>query len=144
MRNAIIILYIIVIILTGWLGYACFCNLEFDPNNSAGIIVAALGVMVTLLVGWQIFSLINLKRVEENVSDVHIQVRRDLGKICADMSDCFAGDKTMLHALTLFTINALVYYSEVGDYGQCEKEIDSLKSIERLQISSPDLKSHVP
>ena len=62
MKKAIIILYFIVIGLAGWLGYACYCDLSFDPDSSAGVIISSLGVMVTLLVAWQIYSTIEADR----------------------------------------------------------------------------------
>lgn len=62
MKKAIVILYLIVIGLGGWLGYACYCDLSFDPNSSAGLLVSVLGIMVTLLVAWQIYSTIEADR----------------------------------------------------------------------------------
>ncbi|MDE6453372.1 MAG: hypothetical protein K2L27_04120 [Muribaculaceae bacterium] len=69
MRNAIVILYIIVAILGGWIGYACYCDLAFDSNSSAGIIVATLSVIVTLLVGWQIWQTINARQEIEQTRE---------------------------------------------------------------------------
>lgn len=69
MKKAIIILYIIVIGLAGWLGYACYCDLSFDPNSSAGVIISSLGVMVTLLVAWQIYSTIEADRRIASIKD---------------------------------------------------------------------------
>lgn len=61
MKRAVIILYIIVIGLAGWLSYACYCNLDFNSDKTAGIIITTLSIMVTLLVGWQIFSAIEIR-----------------------------------------------------------------------------------
>ena len=61
MKKAIIVLYFIVIGLGGWLGYACYCNLSFDPESSAGLFVSVLAILVTLLVTWQIFTLIDME-----------------------------------------------------------------------------------
>lgn len=69
MKKAIIILYIIVIGLAGWLGYACYCDLRFDPNSSAGVIISSLGVMVTLLVAWQIYSTIEADKRIASIKD---------------------------------------------------------------------------
>ena len=75
MKKAIIILYILVAGLCGWLGYACYCDLTFDPDRSAGIIVSALGVMVTLLVGWQIFNAITFKDAINRINELeHLAV----------------------------------------------------------------------
>lgn len=68
MKKAIVILYILVLVLAGWLGYACYCNLSFNSDSSAGLLVSALGVMVTLLVAWQIYSTIEAER---KISSLH-------------------------------------------------------------------------
>ncbi len=65
MKKAVVVLYVVVIVLAVWLSYACFCNLSFDPDKSAGLLVSALGVMVTALVGWQVFNAIeNVKTLK--------------------------------------------------------------------------------
>lgn len=56
MKNCIIILFILVAVLFIWLTFASICNLQFEPTNTAGVIVSALAGMITLLVGWQILS----------------------------------------------------------------------------------------
>lgn len=73
MRRAIIILYVLVFGLICWVAYICYCDLHFDSNSSAGIIVSALGAMViTLLVAWQILQNIDakdrLKAMEEQIT----------------------------------------------------------------------------
>lgn len=70
MKKAIVILYILIAGLCGWLGYACYCDLTFNPDSSAGIIVATLGVMATLLVGWQIFNAITFKDAVARMSEL--------------------------------------------------------------------------
>lgn len=65
MKTAIKILFVLIAILFGWLGYACYCEFDFNPNNSSGLIISALGVMVTALVGWQVFNAIeNVKTLQ--------------------------------------------------------------------------------
>lgn len=61
MKKAVVSLYIIVAFLFGWITYACICDLRFNPEGVAGITVASLGVMVTLLVGWQVYNAIAFK-----------------------------------------------------------------------------------
>lgn len=71
MKKAIIALYFIVLALAGWLGYACCCNLSFNPDSSAGLIVSALGIMVTLLIGWQIYKSIQFDEAIKRTDDLH-------------------------------------------------------------------------
>lgn len=116
----------------------CGDNLGFDY---LGIIIAILALMVTFLVGWQIFSLINIKGIEDRVKEANNQVNKNFGELCSEMSCCFAGDKTMIHAVISFTIHALIYYSSIGDFEQCEREIESLCDVDKTQVSLPKLNS---
>lgn len=66
MKKAIIILYIAFIFMIGWISYISYHNLTFDPNNSSGLTVACLGIMVTFLVAWQIYTtIISKEQVKE-------------------------------------------------------------------------------
>lgn len=62
MRNAICILYVIVFFLAGWLAYICYRDLRFDADSSAGIIVSVLGVIIALLIGWQILNAVEINK----------------------------------------------------------------------------------
>lgn len=78
MKKAIIILYLIVIGLAGWLGYACFCNLSFAPESSAGLFVSVLGILVTLLVTWQIWATIHSdRRIEDLRAYIDIEIQKE-------------------------------------------------------------------
>lgn len=107
-----------------------------DPNN-ASMLITALGVMVTLLVTWQIFSLINLNRFESRIRETDNNLHRNMGEICGDISASQAGIGTMAHVALLFTIHALIHYSQIGDFEQCEREISALVDDSRI-ISSND------
>ena len=72
MKKSITILFVLVAILFGWLSYACYCDLRFDSDSSAGLIVAALGVMVTALVGWQVFNAIEIRSIINRVDKVKV------------------------------------------------------------------------
>lgn len=65
MKKAIYALYVLVFILAGWFAYICYRDLRFDADNSAGIIVSILGIMVAVLIGWQILNAVEVnKKVE--------------------------------------------------------------------------------
>lgn len=81
MRKAVIILYFLVFGLGGWLGYACYCNLSFDADSSAGIIVATLGVMVTVLIGWQVFNAIEIRSAINQMNDLNAEVTEKISKL---------------------------------------------------------------
>lgn len=48
--------FVVVLLGVGYLNLYC-CRMQFD-GNSAGIIISALGILVTALVGWQIWQTI--------------------------------------------------------------------------------------
>ena len=77
MKKAIIILYFIVIGLGGWLAYACYCNLSFDPESSAGLFVSVLGILVTLLVTWQIFTLIDIRQYKKDFEQLRLDIEME-------------------------------------------------------------------
>lgn len=113
-KTSIIILYFLILFLLGWLSYACYCNLKFDANSSAGLIVSALCVLVTALVGWQIFNAISIQRRLTFVENKTYRMPNDIRKVKKDieMSSKSSNDMTigairLSSALTLFynTIN---------------------------------------
>lgn len=106
-------------------------------NSDSSNLVTTLGVMITLLVGWQIFSLINLNRIEERLRDADNRLHASLGELCGDISMSQAGNETMAHVALLFTIHSLIHYSHIGDYEQCENAINALL-VESDIISSED------
>lgn len=81
MKKAIIILYFIVIGLGGWLAYACYCNLSFDPDKSAGLFVSVLGVMVTALVGWQAFNAIEMRDAIKTMRGLNAEVTEKISRL---------------------------------------------------------------
>lgn len=62
-KRAVCILYVLVLMLSVWVAYICYCDLQFDANNTAGIIVSVLGAIITLLVGWQVFNAIEVRNI---------------------------------------------------------------------------------
>lgn len=83
-KSNIIILYIISAIIASGLGFAFYYNLRFDANSSAGLIVAALCGIVTLLVGFQIYNAIEIKReLRQNV----IKIKRFEKRFLLDLDD---------------------------------------------------------
>lgn len=103
----------------------CVFSRQTQDSDSSNL-VATLGIMVTLLVGWQIFSLINITRIEERLREVDNRLHASLGELCGDISISQAGNEIMAHVALLFTIHSLIHYSHIGDYEQCENSINAL------------------
>lgn len=75
LKNAIVVLYLMVVGLAGWFAYICYHKLEFNPDGMAGIIVSVLGIIVTLLVGWQVFNAIEMRNTIKEVDDIRAEHR---------------------------------------------------------------------
>lgn len=60
--------FLVVLLGIGYLNLYC-CQMKFD-SNSAGIIISALGVLVTALVGWQVYNAIEMRGMFEKVESV--------------------------------------------------------------------------
>lgn len=69
------ILTIAIILLSIGYGNLYCSTMQFDGNNS-GVLISALGVIVTLLIGWQIYNAIELnKKVSENAERLNNSFR---------------------------------------------------------------------
>lgn len=78
------VLYILIGGVAVWLSYACLCDLRFGTDGSAGFLMTAMGVMVTALVGWQVFNAVEnsktLRRVDklkQELTTYREQARQD-------------------------------------------------------------------
>lgn len=60
--------FAVVLLGIGYLNLYC-CKMEFD-GNSAGIIISALGVLVTALIGWQVYNAVEMKGIIDKVDKV--------------------------------------------------------------------------
>lgn len=138
MKKAIIILYIVVAMLGGWLGYVCYCDLYFDANSSAGLLVASLGVMVTLLVGWQIFNAISFKEAISRIDE--------LEHLAAGYHEASIGICELNHSLPNALFQCIVSLERLNRARNAEYEnvanairvISEVRAHERFGISAAD------
>ncbi len=101
-KRAVYALYFFVLILFGWVAYICYCDLQFDANNMAGVVVSVLGAIVTLLVGWQIYSLIRLEDIRHSYNEINIrflELRQELDR----RSLLLNAESSMLHGANYIT-----------------------------------------
>lgn len=66
--------FAVVMLGIGYLNLYC-CEMEFN-SNSAGVIISALGVLVTALVGWQVYNAIEMKSTIARVDEVKAELDR--------------------------------------------------------------------
>lgn len=104
--------------------------------------ITILGVLITLLVGWQIFALININGIDTRIREIENRLHQNMGEICSDISSTHPNDGTMAHVVLLFAIHAIIHYSESGEYERCEREISALIGEERvISAEEPDLRA---
>lgn len=63
---------LMIIVLVGWLSYLTFGS-ERASGNSGGVILAAMGTLITFLVGWQIYNTIISKEQLKNFEEAYGQ-----------------------------------------------------------------------
>ena len=126
MKKAIYILYVIVFALAGWFASVCYRDLRFDADSSAGIIVSILGIMVTSLIGWQIYSVINLKEIQKaldkSTNEVNM-IKCDFNNFKKYVdAETYANNATSLYILNRYIesilniLKALQLYAEIESY----------------------------
>ncbi len=60
--------FVVILLGIGYLNLYCR-KMEFD-GDSAGVIISALGVLVTALVGWQVYNAIEMRGIIDKVNNV--------------------------------------------------------------------------
>lgn len=81
LKRLIVALFVMVTILFVWLSYACWCDLKFGSESSAGSLMTALGIMVTALVGWQVFNAIEMRDAIKTMKDLNTEVTEKISKL---------------------------------------------------------------
>ena len=57
---------------------AFLCNpVHIDNLNAITVIVATLAILVTVLIGWQVYSVIDLRRIHKEVNDALAEIRNN-------------------------------------------------------------------
>lgn len=126
--------------------------------DSMGIIVGILSLLVTVLIGWNIYSIIDVRQIRaelnERIENDKIQLRKEMINIAEDYS--FAANSVLkqLHAQSLFfsmknyseAINEVVEGIEYVNKSTMKDTLDGLLSLlERIknEIENPNRQSHL-
>lgn len=78
LQKGIKILYFLIGIIAVWLGYVCLCDLKFGTDESAGFFMTAMGVMVTVLVGWQVFNAVENSKTLRKLDRLENRLRTQI------------------------------------------------------------------
>lgn len=92
-----------------------------------GVIVGVLGVTITVLIGWQIFALVDARSIKSDLEQIQTDLKNEIYRNCADIY----GDIAFVHGKmddifndTIHTINKISLLSKAGDFDKCDKEIE--------------------
>lgn len=123
------------------------CRIEPVTAEWMGILIGILGLLTSVLLGWQVFSIINLRGMEGKLKSLEEISRKGdseaIGKAYDGIATLYItsvpdGNKTQdeiisdhIYGYLLFTALAMVMQSEAGNYGYCESTIGHLLKINR-------------
>lgn len=94
-----------------------------------GVIVGVLALIVTILLGWQIFQIINLKSTESSIKSMLNESARDTYKALAHLHANIAVSVASNNRFDylLHNIMRIVYNSKSGNFAECERLIKGLE-----------------
>lgn len=75
-RLLIIINAVFILIFIGIACVLCFGGIELKTEGSASVLMSAFGVMITLLVGWQVFNAIEMRTAIDKVDKINSELDR--------------------------------------------------------------------
>ena len=65
---------VMILVLIGLITNITFCRM-YSPD----FIISVLSLLVTILIGWQIYTIINIdKKIAEHIKDINKQIREDI------------------------------------------------------------------
>ncbi len=129
------------------------CRIEPITIDWMGILVGVLGLLTSVLLGWQVFSIINLRGMESKLKNLEEISRKGdsdaIGKAYDGIATLYITSlpdesKTKeelvsnhIYGYLLFTALAMLTKSEAGNYGYCEATIGHLlkMNVEQLSIN---------
>lgn len=128
MKTWLSILTAVVVLLSVAVGVVALRDCAFDPNGSAGVFISALGVLVTFVVAWQVWMMIDAKNALMDAVKIREELRRDVFRQCADLL-IDTENLYMRHGDYLFhafaVIRRITALSKAGDYESCNEAIRS-------------------
>lgn len=130
-----------------------FCRIEPVTTEWLGILVGILALLTSVLLGWQLFSIINLRSMETKLKSLEEASRKGdseaIGKAYDGIATLYITSlpdesktpdeiiSNHLYGYILFTALAMATQSYAGNYGYCESTIGHLlkMDISRLEIN---------
>lgn len=127
------------------------CRIEPVTAEWLGILIGILGLLTSVLLGWQVFSIINLRGMEGKLKSLEETSRKGdseaIGKAYDGIATLYITSlpdesKTQeeivsnhLYGYLLFTALAMAMQSEAGNYDYCEATIGHLLKLNRDKLN---------
>lgn len=127
------------------------CRIKPITIDWLGILVGVLGLLTSVLLGWQVFSIINLRSMEAKLKSIEEESRKGdsaaIGKAYDGIATLYitslpdetkTADEHMsnhLYGYLLFSALAMSMQSEAGNYDYCESTIGHLLKIDRSRLN---------
>lgn len=117
------------------IGVSFYRTEELDMDYM-GVIVGILSLLVTALLGWNIYSLIDVRKIKDELTSVKINslfnAERNNTITCHAMGDFYyrlvVGEKPFkdVHYLIYYKVSEIFHASNMADYKTCEILINAL------------------
>lgn len=151
--GVVILLLVLSLILGGVALVVSLCRIEPVTADWMGILVGVLGLLTSVLLGWQVFSIINLRGMESKLKSIEEMSRKGdseaIGKAYDGIATLYITSipdenkspddivSNHLYGYLLFTALAMSTQCEAGNYGYCESTIGHLltMNLSRLKIT---------
>ncbi len=141
--KAIVLVWLIIISIVSILALCrSFCREAAIGIDYSGILVGILSALVTVLIGWQIYSLIDFsKREEKNreIIDAHTSIAKNMMEnkdrgnylLNDNLSDIYKNILTddrssCIYEMIHFKVAAIYYAAIIGEYDVCEDGISEI------------------
>ncbi len=127
------------------------CRIEPITAEWLGVMIGILGLLTSVLLGWQVFSIINLRGMEGKLKSLEDISRKGdseaIGKAYDGIATLYITSipdegKTQddivsshLYGYLLFTAMAMVMQSEAGNYEYCDATIGHLLKLNREKLN---------
>lgn len=153
MKNRVNVLSIIAMVASVSALVVSLCRIEPVTAEWLGLLVGILGMLTSVLLGWQVFSIINLRGMEGKLKALEEVSRKGdseaIGKAYDGIATLYITsipdeNKTQeevisnhLYGYVLFSTLSMVTHSEAGKYEYCESTIGHLLKMnwDRLKIN---------
>lgn len=109
----------------------CVATARCEPIQAdwVSIDIGILAALATCLVGWQIYTLIDLRNTQKSFRDIKNGLEKEINLRVADIYNDIAsvyGMQGDLFFRTCYVLRRIIFLSKAGEYKKCDEEIDML------------------